>query len=54
MFESVKEVDEEKVTKEKNILLSREPTTSLLSGNVEYSNEMNHSLMVEVGVRKNK
>ena len=41
MFEPVKEVDEETVTKENNILFTREPTTSLLSGNAEYSNEIN-------------
>ena len=30
MFKFLKEVDEETVTNEKNILLSREPTASLL------------------------
>ena len=34
MFETLKEVDEETDTNEKNILLTREPTASLLSGNV--------------------
>ena len=47
MFETVKEVDEEKVTNEKNISLTREPTASLPSGNVEYSDEINTSLMIE-------
>ena len=52
MFETVKEVYEDTVTKERNILFTRETTATLLSGNVEYSNEMNHSLMIEVDVRK--
>ena len=54
MFETVKEVDESTITKEKNILLTREPTDSLLLGDVEYSDEMNHSLLIEGDVRKNK
>ena len=54
IFATVKEVDEEIVTKENNILLKREPTASLLSGNVDYSDEMKHSLMIEVDVTKNK
>ena len=43
MFETGKEVDEETVTKENNILLKREPTALLLSGNVNYSDEINNS-----------
>ena len=54
MVETVKEVDEETVTKENNILLIREPTASLLSVNVEYSDEINNSLMIEVDITKNK
>ena len=54
MFVNVKEVDEETVTKENNISLTREPTASFLSGYVEYPDEMNHSLMIEVDVIKNK
>ena len=54
MFETVKEVDEEKVAKENNILLTREPTDSLLLGSVEYSYGMNHSLAIEGYVKKNK
>ena len=34
MFETVKEVDDETVTKENNIYLTMDPTASLLSGNV--------------------
>ena len=36
MFETIKKVDEETVTKEKNIPMTRDHTASLLSGNVEY------------------
>ena len=39
MFENEKEVDEETIIKEDNISLTRETNTSLLSGNVEYSDE---------------
>ena len=52
MFENAKEVDEETIIKEDNISLTRETNTSLLSGNVEYSDEMNYSLIIEGGVRK--
>ena len=52
MFETVKEFDEEKVTKEKNVLLKMEPTSSLLSMNVEHSDEINASLMIESDVTK--
>ena len=33
MFETVKEVDDDTVTNENNILLTRDPTDSLLSSN---------------------
>ena len=36
-FEIVNEVDEDTVTKENNIQLTKEPTSSLLSVNVDYS-----------------
>ena len=36
MFETVEEVGEDTVTKEENILLTREPISFLLSGNVDY------------------
>ena len=52
MFETVKEVDYNIVTKENNLFLTREPTASLLSGNVEYSYEINHSLIIEGDVTK--
>ena len=35
-------------------MLTKEPTDSLISGNVEYSDEMKNSLMVEGGVIKIK
>ena len=54
MFETVKGVCEETITKEKNISLTRDTTASLLSGNVEYSDSMNYSVMIEVYLRKNK
>ena len=54
MFERVKEVDDKKFTKEKNILFTIEPTSSLPSGNVEYSDEINNQLMIEADVTKKK
>ena len=54
MFEAVNEVDEETVTEEKNTLLTRETTVSLLSNNVEYLDEANNLLMIEADVTKNK
>ena len=54
MFETEKEVDDDTVTKKSNISLKIEPTASLLSGNIEYSDRMNHSLMIEVDVTKIK
>ena len=53
MFKTVNEVDEETVTKENDILLKRDLTDSLLSGNVDHSYEINHSLMIEGDVKKN-
>ena len=52
MFEIVKEVDEETVTKENYFFLTRETTDSLLPGNVEYSDKINISLMIEGDVTK--
>ena len=40
--------------KENNILLSGEPTSLLLPGNVDYSDKMRHSFMVEGSETKNK
>ena len=54
IFKILKEVDEEIVTKEKNILLTREPTDSLLSGSVDYSDEIKHSLIIELDVTKTR
>ena len=50
----VKNVAQEKVTKENNILLTRETTASLISGNVEYSDKIDTSLKIESDVTKNK
>ena len=52
MFEILKEFDEETVTKDNSIMLTREHNASLLSGNVDYSYEMNNSLMIEGDVIK--
>ena len=54
MFDTVKLVGEETVTKESNIMLTRNPTDSFLSGNVDDSYEMNHLLLIEGDVTKNK
>ena len=54
MFETVKEVEEEKVTKENNIYLTRDPTASLISCNVEYLDEIDASLMIEADATKDK
>ena len=40
MFETIKDFEEEKVSKETNIALTGEPTVSLSSSNVEYSYEI--------------
>ena len=37
-----------------NNFLTREPTDSLLSGNVQYSDEINNLLMIEVDLTKTK
>ena len=52
MFETVKEVDGETVTKENNIWSTRDPTASLPSGNVEYLDEINNLLMIEADATK--
>ena len=54
IFETVREVDYETVTKDNNISLKKEPTSSLLSGNVDYSDESNNSLMIAWDVTKTK
>ena len=54
MFETIKEVDENIVFKENNIFLTREPTDSLLSGDVEYLDEIYSLLMIEVDLKKTK
>ena len=54
MFDTVNQVDEETVPKENNIFLTRELTASLLSGNVEYLDAIDTSLMIEADVTKNK
>ena len=54
MFEIVKEVDEKTVTKENNISLARNPTASLISGNVEHSDKINTWLMIEADVTKDE
>ena len=54
MFETVKEVYEETVTKENNILLTRKHNASFLSGNFEYLDEIDISLIIEADVTKNK
>ena len=52
MFETINKIDEEIVTKDKNKRLTRKPTASLLSGNVEYLYENDTSLMIEAGITK--
>ena len=42
MFETVKEVDEDTVTKKSNVFLTRDNTASILSGNVDHSYEINN------------
>ena len=54
MFEAVKEVDEATVIKGDNAFLTREDTNSLLSGYVEYSDEINTQFIIEADVTKNK
>ena len=52
MFETVKEVYEEKIIKEDIILLSRDNTTSLQADNVDYLDDINGLLIIEEGVTK--
>ena len=52
MFETVKEVYEEKIIKEYIILLSRDNTTSLQADNVDYLDDINGLLIIEEGVTK--
>ena len=54
MFETVKEVDEQIVTKDKNIQLKSEPTASLLSVHVEYLDETKHSFIIEGYIIKDR
>ena len=54
MLENVKEVDDETATKENNMLVTREPTDSLISGNVENLSEINIFLMIEASATKTK
>ena len=54
MFKTVKEFDEQRVTKKNNIPLTREPTHSQLSVNFQYSDEINNSLIIEGYVTKSK
>ena len=53
LFETVNEVYEMTVSKENNILSTREPTASLLSGNVEYLYKIDTLLMIEANVKIN-
>ena len=47
MFETLKEADEETVTEENIIPLTRYHNTSIQSDNVDYIGEMKNSLMLE-------
>ena len=47
MLETSNEVDEKKVTKDKNVSLSRDPTASFPSGVVETFDKHKISLMIE-------
>ena len=49
-----KEFYEETVTKQNNIMLTSYPTDLLLSGNVQYLDEIDTSLIIEAAVTKNK
>ena len=53
MFETIKELDEEIGMKQKNMQVTKDTNASLLSGNVDYTDEMNYSLMVKVSVTEN-
>ena len=52
MFETVKEVYKETVTKENNIFFTRYPTASILLGNFGYFDEIYTLLMIEEDVTK--
>ena len=52
MFETVKEVDEETVTKENNSYLTRESNDTPLSGNIEYLDEINASFIIKADATK--
>ena len=54
MFETLKEVDDDTVTKDINISLKMEPTASLLSGNVDHSDTIDTLFIIEADVTKNK
>ena len=51
MVDIVKEVGEGTVTNSNNIFPTREPTDSLLSGNADYLDEIDNSLMIEADVK---
>ena len=52
MYEAVKEVNEETITKENIMLFTRDNTTSLQSDNVEDIGEIKNLRMIEAGVTK--
>ena len=52
MFQTVKGVDEETVTKYNNIPLTREPTDSPLLDNFEYSDDIDTLLIIEADAEK--
>ena len=54
MFETVNGFNEDTVTKKNNIFLTTGPTTSLLSGNIQYLDEIGNLLIIEVDVTKDK
>ena len=54
MFETVKEVYKETVTKENNIFFTRYPTASIILGNFGYFDEIYTFLMIEEDVTKNQ
>ena len=53
MYETVKEVDEEKITKKKIMSLTSDNTNSLQSCSVEDIGEINSSLIIEAELTKN-
>ena len=52
MYETVKEVDEETITKKNITLLTRDNTNLPQFDNVENIGENNNSIMIEAGVTK--